>query len=450
MVRSKRPGRTRAGSRSAARLVAPITRMLAGVGGFFWICRPAGIQPFTMSRRAAPRRTVMGRLVEGLKLDEKFVDDAGDAFGLARPHTAPGTADGVDLLDETDGAAFATGVLAQGLEVGPDLAVGLAVVHRLEGRRGDEEERHARFGGHGLGHVGLARPRRPFEEQRPPGRTTHVLGELAVAEEEVEGLHDLVDDQPGAADVFEADVDLTGPIEDVRRPTGTEQGHDDGHRQQGDEGHGREVGHQGVGEMGHGKGAAPPEDGTGHEQQGDGEQDEAEPQQPPLTDPLTGVVPRRPSTHPSHGIVRGSGAPPRLLSTLRWIGRQYGSRPARLVIWFVPSTALVIRAGKPAVATDLRRRLIRRARVSGDHARFVRGAHCAGSMSSCPQPLIKCPPIRHRADAPGGRSSGTSGAVPFCGSLGTSPGPCRRPPSAVWTAEDVGGQAGACTSSWTG
>ena len=100
-------------------------------------------------------------------------------------------------------------------------------------------------------------PGGPSKSSTRTGRATHVLGELAVSEKEVERLHDLVDDQPGAADVLEADVDLTGPIEDVRRPTGTEQGDQDGHRQQGDEGHGRDVGRQGVREMGHGKGAAP-------------------------------------------------------------------------------------------------------------------------------------------------------------------------------------------------
>ena len=116
-----------------------------------------------------------------------------------------------------------------------------------------------------------------------------MLGELPVTEEEVERLHHFVDHQAGTADVFEPDVDLTGSVEDVRRPAGAEERHDDGDRQQCDEGHGREVGHQSVGEMRHREGASMPQDGTGHEQQGDGQEDDAQTEQTPLADPLTGV-----------------------------------------------------------------------------------------------------------------------------------------------------------------
>ena len=47
--RSKRPGRSSAGSRSAARFVAPITRMFGDSGGFFLIVRCAGSHRFAQS-----------------------------------------------------------------------------------------------------------------------------------------------------------------------------------------------------------------------------------------------------------------------------------------------------------------------------------------------------------------------------------------------------------------
>ena len=116
----------------------------------------------------------------------------------AGAHAAPGGADGVDLLDEADGAALPAGRGAQGLEVGPDLAVGLAVVHGLERRRRHEEEGDARLPGHGLGQVGLPGPGRPFEEDGPPGRAAHLLLEGLVGEEQVEGLDHLVDHDAAA------------------------------------------------------------------------------------------------------------------------------------------------------------------------------------------------------------------------------------------------------------
>src|SRR5207302_1849105 len=73
------------------------------------------------------------RLVERLQLDEQLVDDTGDAFTLGAAHTRTRPADSVDLLNEADGAALLAGGDAQGLEERADLAVGLAVVHRLEG-----------------------------------------------------------------------------------------------------------------------------------------------------------------------------------------------------------------------------------------------------------------------------------------------------------------------------
>src|SRR5207248_8961453 len=92
-----------------------------------------------------------GRRVERLELDEQLVDDAGDPFPAGGgPHAGASGADGVDLFDEADRTTLAASRLAEGAEVGADLAVGLAVVHRLERRRRDEEEGDAGLLGHGL------------------------------------------------------------------------------------------------------------------------------------------------------------------------------------------------------------------------------------------------------------------------------------------------------------
>ena len=143
--RSKRPGRNSAGSRSAARLVAPITRMFDASGGFFCIRRCAGSHRFADVDQPARESACppVGR-VERLQLDQQLVDDARDAFarvlrstcartrrcrtaagsGVERmPLRAPG--DRVDLLDEADRAALFARGLAQLLEVVPDLAAGL-------------------------------------------------------------------------------------------------------------------------------------------------------------------------------------------------------------------------------------------------------------------------------------------------------------------------------------
>ena len=59
--------------------------------------------------------------IEGLQLDEKLIDHAGDALTAgAGAQATPGGADGVDLLDETDGAALPPGIALQGPEIGPD------------------------------------------------------------------------------------------------------------------------------------------------------------------------------------------------------------------------------------------------------------------------------------------------------------------------------------------
>ena len=78
--RSNRPGRSSAGSRSAARLVAPITRMFENTGGFFFKRRCAGqpaVGPVDQPRLHA---AAAGRRVERLELDQQLVDDARDAL----------------------------------------------------------------------------------------------------------------------------------------------------------------------------------------------------------------------------------------------------------------------------------------------------------------------------------------------------------------------------------
>src|SRR5204863_959802 len=96
-----------------------------------------------------------------LHLYEQLVDDPGDALARIaidpapirvggervrrrrRTHAAARAGDRVDLLDETDRAAFFGRGLAQFLEVVPDLATRRAVVLRLERRGRHEQERNA-------------------------------------------------------------------------------------------------------------------------------------------------------------------------------------------------------------------------------------------------------------------------------------------------------------------
>ena len=166
-----------------------------------------------------------GRGVEGLQLHEQLVDHAGHALGpAAAAHAAPGGADGVDLLDEADGAALLAGVLAQLLEEGADLAVGLPVVHRLEGRGGHEEEGDVRLLGHRLGDERLARPGRPLEEHAAAGRAAHGVAEGLVGQEEVDGAHHLGLDRVDPDEVLEAHLGLAGADERVRRAPGAEEG----------------------------------------------------------------------------------------------------------------------------------------------------------------------------------------------------------------------------------
>ena len=157
-----------------------------------------------------PRRRdalAAGRAVEGLQLHQQLVDDARHALGAAAAaHAAAGGADGIDLLNEADGTALLAGVLAQLLEEGTDLAVGLAVVHRLEGGGRHEEERDVGLLGHRLGHERLARPGRPLEQDAAPGRAAHGVAEGLMREEQVDGAHDLGLDGVDPDQVLQTDL----------------------------------------------------------------------------------------------------------------------------------------------------------------------------------------------------------------------------------------------------
>ena len=109
--------------------------------------------------------------------------------------------DRVDLLDEADRATLAHRRVAQRLEVAADLAGGGAVHHRLERGRGDEQERDVGLGGHGPGEVGLAGAGRAFEEQAAARPAAHLVGVLAVGQEEVQRAHDFLADAVDADDV---------------------------------------------------------------------------------------------------------------------------------------------------------------------------------------------------------------------------------------------------------
>ena len=184
--------------------------------------------------------------VERLQLDQQLVDDTGHALvdaarrdvhvrgtvethrrGAELAHAAARAGDRVDLLDEADRAAFFARGLAQRLEVVADLAAGLAVVHRLERGRRDEEVRDARFLRHRLRHVGLAGSRRTFEQDRLARVAAHRLAERLVREEQVERLDDLFFHRSESDDVVERDIDLTRGVAHVRRTPRTEQRHDE-------------------------------------------------------------------------------------------------------------------------------------------------------------------------------------------------------------------------------
>ena len=164
------------------------------------------------------------RLLERLELDQQLVDHAGDALARCRrpPPRAPPMASISSMKPMAPPSRRA--YLRSALKYGPDLAVGLAVEHGLEGRRRDEEERHAGLGGHGFGHVGLARSRGTLEEDGPARRATHLLGEAPVGRKRLRVLMTSSTRPSGATDIVEAHGHLVRAEEDVGGAPGAQQG----------------------------------------------------------------------------------------------------------------------------------------------------------------------------------------------------------------------------------
>ena len=116
-----------------------------------------------------------------------------------------------------------------------DLAVGLAVVHRLEGRRRDEQEGHARLARHGLGHVGLAGARRPLEQHTAARGGAQLLANGVVREEQVQRADDLFAHDIATDDVVQPGLDVVGAVEHVRRTARGPHRHEQHERQEPDD-----------------------------------------------------------------------------------------------------------------------------------------------------------------------------------------------------------------------
>jgi ABC-type sugar transport system substrate-binding protein len=86
------------------------------------------------------------------------------------------------------------------------------------------QERHPGVAGHRLGHVGLAGARLALEQDAPARVAAQPVLEGGVAEEQVERLGDLVAQRAQALHVVQPDVDLLGPVGQVRRASLAEHG----------------------------------------------------------------------------------------------------------------------------------------------------------------------------------------------------------------------------------
>ena len=154
-------------------------------------------------------------------------------------YAAAGLADRIDLLDETDRAAFLTRGLLEGAEESADLPGRHPEPHRLECRGGDEEEGNSGFCRHGFCEVGLSGSRLPLEQDAPAGVPPQLLAEGPVRQEDLEGAGHLLEDEVDAAHVVEPEPDLLGRETNVGRAP-VDEGHgqhepehdEDEHREQ--------------------------------------------------------------------------------------------------------------------------------------------------------------------------------------------------------------------------
>ena len=261
--RSKRPGRSRAGSSWSARLVDAMSRTFAGLPDGPRSCRCGGSSRLTASTSLPRAFCRPGGLLEGLHLHEQLVD--------GRPQVAArreGRGGGARLRRRTrrrhhrqplEAAAAhreagrgsrrhgrrhpgarrgrcasnssmkptAPPCLRAAFRRVPEVAAHLArrgsLETGLERRGGGEQERHAGLGGQRLRGVGLAGAGTALEEQAATRPATHLAGEAAVRQEQLQRLDDLVLDDVDAHDVGEPGVDLLRPDHLVRRPTGEEE-----------------------------------------------------------------------------------------------------------------------------------------------------------------------------------------------------------------------------------
>jgi hypothetical protein len=94
--------------------------------------------------------------------------------------------------------------------------------------------------GHRLGHVGLAGAGLALEQDAAPRVAAEAVLEGRVAEEEVQRLDDLVVEAAEALDVVQADVDLLGPVQQVRRAALAQHGHQHDQADQHDHQHHRQ------------------------------------------------------------------------------------------------------------------------------------------------------------------------------------------------------------------
>ncbi len=168
--RSKRPGRSSAGSSTSGRLVAAM-RMTPSLD------------------------------FEAVHLDEKLVEGLLALVVSAAEACAAVTADGVDLVDEDD----AGGVLLALLEEVADAAGADADEHLDEVRAGDGEEGNVGFAGDGAGEQGLAGARRSDEQDALGDAAAEALELLRLAEE-LDDLLELFLGLIDAGDVLEGDL----------------------------------------------------------------------------------------------------------------------------------------------------------------------------------------------------------------------------------------------------